>query len=63
MRDLARDMVQDVSLRDTMGHSCAEPGRDAAQVAEQAAVEGGEGTTGEGELGGTVMGNEGVSVL
>jgi len=34
MRDLAGDMMQDMGLRNPVGQSCAEPGWDAAQVAE-----------------------------
>ena len=38
-------------------------GLESVELTEQGAINGSEGTTGEGELGSTVMGNEGVGVL
>lgn len=46
-----------------MGHSRTEPGGDAAKIAEETAIKGGERTTGEGELGSTVVREEGVGML
>lgn len=63
MRDLARNVVQDMSFRDPVGESRAQPGWDGPQVTEELAVKRRESTTGECELGGTVMGNKRVSVL
>jgi len=63
VRDLARDMVQDVSLRNTVSSMCSDPAHDAAQITEKATVQGSKGATGEGELRATVMREERVSVL
>jgi hypothetical protein len=63
MGNLARNVVQNVSLRDTVGHSCTKPGRDATKIAEETAVESGERTTGESELRGAVVGKDGVGML
>ena len=63
MRDLARDMVENVCLRDSMGSMGADPAHNGTKVSEQAAVQSSEGTTLEVELLGTVMGKEGIGVL
>jgi hypothetical protein len=63
MGDLAGDMVRDVSFRNTVSQSCAEPAWNATKVAKKAAVESGEGTAGESKFRGPVMGKEGVSML
>jgi hypothetical protein len=63
MGDLAGDMVQDVSFRDAVRKSRAQPPWDATQVTKEAAVERGESTAGECKLGGAVVGKEGVGVL
>lgn len=63
VRDLGRDMVRNVGLRDTVSEVRADPAHDAAAVAEEVAVERRKRTTGERELGGTVVGQERVGVL
>jgi len=63
MRDLAGDVVQDVSFTDTMGDCRTQPRWDATQITKELTVKRREGTTGEGELGGTVVGKEGVGML
>jgi hypothetical protein len=63
VRNLAGDVVKDVSLRDTVGSVCTEPSHDWAKVTKKVAIQGGEGTTGEGKLGSTVMREERVGVL
>ena len=63
VRDLAVDVVEDVSLRDAVGGGGTDPAHDAAEVTEEVAVKSGQGSTGEGELGGTVVGQQGVGVL
>jgi len=60
---LAGHMVEDVGLRDAIGGVGTEPGHDAAAVAEEVAVEGGESTAREGEFGGAVVREKGVGVL
>ena len=61
--DLAVDVVEDVSLRDAVGGGGTDPAHEAAKVTEEVAVKSGQSTTGEGELGGTVVGQQGVGVL
>ena len=63
MGDLAEEMVRDVSFRNAVSQSCAEPGWNATKVAKKAAVESGEGTASESEFRGPIMGKEGVSML
>jgi hypothetical protein len=69
VRDLAANVVQDVSLGDSVRRRSANHAPDLAttnppgSTTEQGTINGSEGTTGEGELGSTVMGNEGVGVL
>lgn len=46
-----------------MGDCRTQPRRDATQITEELAVKCREGTTGEGELGGTVVGKEGIGML
>jgi hypothetical protein len=61
--DLAGNMVEDMSLRDTIGSMCANPAHNTAKVTEKVTVERSKGTTREGELGGTVMRKERIGVL
>ena len=63
MGDLAVDVMGNMRLRDTVGGACADPAHDAAAVTEEVAVKRRESTTGEGELGGTVVRQDGVGVL
>ena len=63
VRDFARDMVQDVSLRNTVSSMSTDPGHDGAQVTEKVTIQGGKGATSKGELGATVMRKERISVL
>jgi len=63
VRDLARNMVQDVSLRNTVGGMCADPGHKGTQITEEVTVQGGKGAAGKGELGGTIMREKRVGVL
>lgn len=61
--DLARDVVEDMSLRDTICSMGTDPTHDLATVTEEITVESSKGTTREGELGSTVVRQNGVSVL
>ena len=63
MGDLAGNVVQDVSFRDTVGEGRAQPGWDATQIAKKFAVECRESAAGERELRSTVVGKERVSML
>ena len=63
MRDLARNVVQDVSLGDTIGCVSPNPSHDLATVAQRAAVERSQSTTGECKLWGTVVRENGIGVL
>ena len=63
MRNLARDVVDNVRLRDTMCRERAEPGTDGTKVAKEGTVERRERTTRERELGCAVVWEEGVGVL
>lgn len=63
VRDLAVDVVEYMRLRDAVGGAGTDPAHEAAEVAEQVTIERGKRTAGEGELGGTVVRNNGVSVL
>ncbi len=61
--ELARDVVEDMSLRDTICSMGTDPTHDLATVTEEVTVESSKGTTREGELGSTVVRQNGVSVL
>ena len=61
--DLAAKMVSDVGLGDTVSGGSTEPCHKASTVTEKLAVQSGKSTTGEVELGSTVVGEQGVSVL
>ena len=63
MRNLARNVMQDVGFRNTISGVCTNPSHNASTVAEKVAVQSGKGSTGKGELRGTVMGKEGVGML
>jgi hypothetical protein len=63
VRDLAGDVMQDVGLTDSMSRSSADPTRNGAKVAQKSAIQGSEGTTGEGKLGRAVVWKERVRVL
>ena len=61
--DLADNVVEDVSLRDTVGTSTTDPAHNGAKITEQLAVKSGESTTSECELGGAVVRKKRVGVL
>ena len=63
MRNLAVDMVSDVSLRDTMGAGGSDPGHGRSEVAKEVAIVGRQGTTREGELASAIVREEGVCML
>lgn len=63
VRDLAAHVVQDVRLGDAARRPRADPPHERAGVAEEAAVERGEGAAREGVLRGAVVREEGVGVL
>lgn len=63
VRNLAGDVVENVSLGDTVSSSGTDPTHDTAEIAKKVTVEGSQSTTGEGELGCTVVGENGVGVL
>lgn len=63
MRDLARNVVQNVGLRDTMSSVGSDPAHETTKVTEEVAIKGGESTTGEGELWCAVVGKQRVGVL
>jgi len=63
MRDLAMDMVGNVSLRNAVCASGSNPGHNGSEVAEKVTIISCQGTTGESELSRTVMREEGVGVL
>ena len=63
MRDLAVDVVGDVSLRDTMGAGCGDPGHDRSKATKEVTVIGRQGTPRESELGSTIVREEGVGML
>lgn len=56
-------VVGDVRLRDPMGAGGSDPGHDRSEVAKKVTIIGRQGTTGEIELGRTIMREEGVGVL
>lgn len=61
--NLAGDVVENVSLGDTVGGSSTNPTHDAAEIAKKVTVEGSQSAAREGELGCTVVGENGVGVL
>ena len=63
MRDLARDVVEDVGLGDTVGRACTDPAEERTGTTEERAVERGQCAAGEGEGRGTVVREERVGVL
>lgn len=63
MRNLARNVMQDVGFRNTISGVWGNPSHNASTVAEKVAVQSGKGSSGKGELWGTVMGKEGVGML
>ena len=63
MRDLAVDVVGDMSLRDTMGTCGSDPGHDRSEVTKEVAIIGRQGPTRESELASTIVREEGVCVL
>jgi hypothetical protein len=63
MRNLARNVMQDVGFRNTISGVCANPSHNTSRVAEKVAVQSGKGSAGKGELWGTVMGKKGVCML
>ena len=63
VRDLAVDVVEDMRLGDAVRGPRADPAPDAAEVAEEVAVERRERAALERELGGAVVRDDGVGVL
>jgi len=63
VRDFARNMVQDVSLRNTVGSMCAKPPHKGTQITEEVTVQGGKSATRKGKLRGTIMREKRVGVL
>lgn len=63
MRNLARNVVQNVGFRNTISGMCANPTHNASTVTEKVAVQSGKGSASKSELRGTVMGKEGVGML
>ena len=63
MRDLAVDMVGDVSLRDAVGTGGSDPGHERSKVAKEVTIISGQGTAGESDLSWTIMRETGVGVL
>lgn len=63
VRNLAGDVVENVSLGDTVSGSGTNPTHDAAEIAKEVTVEGSQSATREGELGCAVVGENGVGVL
>ena len=63
VRDVAVDVVKNVSLGNAMSGRSTNPAHKAAEAAEKIAVKGRQSTTREGELGCTVVGKERVGVL
>lgn len=63
MRDLAVDVMGDMGLRDAVGGEGSNPGHEGSKLAKEFAIHGGESTTGESELSGTVMREQRVGVL
>jgi hypothetical protein len=63
VRDLAVDVVGDVSLGYTMRAGGGDPGHDKSEVTKEVTIICRQGTTGESELASTIMGEEGIGVL
>ena len=63
MRDLAVNVVGNVSLRDAMGAGGSDPGHDGSEVTKEVTIVRRQGTTGESELASTIVREEGVGVL
>jgi len=63
VRDLARNVVQYVGLRDAMRSMGTNPTHDAATITQQVTIQGSKGASGEGEFRSTVMRKERISVL
>ena len=63
MRDLAVDMVCDMSLRNTMRRGGSDPGHDRSKVTKEVTIISRQGTAGESELSRTIMREERVGML
>ena len=63
MRNLARNVMQDVCFRYTISGVCANPTHNTSTIAEKVAVQSCKGSAGKVELWGTVMGKERVGML
>lgn len=63
VRNLAADVVSNMSLRDTVSSNGTEPTHELSTVAEELTIQGTKSATGESELGSTVVGKKGVGVL
>lgn len=63
VRNLAVNVVKDVGLGDAVGGGSTDPAHDATAVTEQLAIQSCQSTTGERELGCTVVRKDGVGVL
>jgi len=63
MRDLAVDVMGNVSLRDTVGACGSDPGHDGSEATEEVTIVSRQGTAREGELVSTIVREEGVGVL
>ena len=63
MRNLARDVVQDVRFGDTMSSMSTDPTHDRTEVTQQVAVESGQSTTDESKFRSTIVRQVSISVL
>ena len=63
MRNLAGDVVQNMSLGNTVRRMSTDPAHEAAEVTQKAAVQSGKSSASEGELRSTVVREERVGVL
>lgn len=63
MRNFTRNVVQNMSLRDTICGMCTNPTHNGTAITKEVAVEGGKGTTNKREFRSTVVGEKGVGVL
>lgn len=63
VRDLAVDVMSDVSLRNSVSSECADPSHDRAEITEKLTIHSGQSTTREGELGSTVVREQRIGVL
>lgn len=63
MRDLACDVVSNVSLGDTVSDMSTDPAHDSSTIAKKLTVESRKGTTREGKFRCAVVGKKGVGVL